>query len=191
MVASAAPDDLRDSIHSAIGPRLAGLTTGLAMTYWIVPTTHNFERGLRVISSFVGEGASIGANLVQRGLAAAWCLTQPKPRVALGKGDLVPPTSRLEPVLSASAADLTERLRRLGLPTEDVPRPGSCLSDVVRSHDTIMGEDSTTVRDYDPDKVNLVRDNYRPTDVVPLLDPGTREWASNPDENILLSLQPR
>jgi len=73
----------------------------------------------------------------------------------------------------------------LGPPSSTVPGVGSCLSSVVKSLDTVFGDDSSTVRGYEESKLSMLGTAHSVVDVLPLLDLDTRTLLESPDEYIL------
>ena len=156
-------------------------------------TTHEpaiIERSLRGVVSFATDGSQLGAMLVERALGAIGSLIAARPRVPLcSSDDLLPHYTPGLDVVCQARSDFTNRLGRVGPPGEGTPVAGSCLSAVVQSADTVMGEDVCTVRGYDSAKLTVLRPGHTVVDVLPLLDADTRRILMDPDGEIMIAAE--
>ena len=92
--------------------------------------------------------------------------------------------------LGTDAAEVEERLhstlRLYGAPSCSLPPVGSCLSDLLKGVDAVVGGDATTVRPYDALRVKLVGSNHSAVDVEDLADDELLQILRDPTRTMLL-----
>ena len=81
---------------------------------------------------------------------------------------------------------LERNIQQQQLPTDRLPEPGQCLSEILKCADTFRGGDALTVRPYDYDELNTLKENITPVDFESLVSGEALEMAMHAEEFILL-----
>jgi len=186
LVASQAPENALS--YSWINSVNLAADIGLEdFTLLTPPGPVSFEHALRSVCSFTSDGASIGRSLVIRGLQAVRSLVSARPRNPLCDNGFSPPRQFMPSVSDIQACSLrfSSRLLHAGVPDEQVPKVGKCLSASLKAEDTIHGEKLTTVRGYDEDKLHVLKAGHTTVDLLDVTDAATCLWFSDPDKFIL------
>ena len=155
----------------------------------IVPGSKLFELGLRcdaalplscgpdfLVQSLSDEAClGIGA-LLTASTRAPLCVDGHPPQLPGGDSDEI-------------AADYRRRVRDCllvqGLPDESVPPPGSCLSAILKTEDTVVGGGRVTVRPYDRSLLNVVQPGHTTVPLESVVDCTTRQMLDSPEDFIL------
>ena len=149
------------------------------------------EQEVRAHSAFDDPSSGVVRDLCRRGFLAIQSLVDARPRC-----DLRPRAQRASQCsLRTNAADIEERLhttlQHYGPPSSSLPPVGSCLSDLLKGVDTVVGGEATTVRPYDSSRVKLVGAGHTAVNVEDLADPELVSVLKDPSRYLLKSETPR
>ena len=138
----------------------------------------------------LAPGGSLPTNvasvLVDDAVRAAFDLSGYRARAPLGSEGYPSPYCRDDALLGRFRARLESQLEVLGLPDDGTLSPTTCLKSVLRFDNTLHTTASVTVRPYDIDLLNVVRDGHVTVPLESLLDGVALQLALEPVRYILL-----
>ena len=94
---------------------------------------------------------------VQRSLNELASARSSAPLCFEGDGPSINSSTTLDSARSATEAELRWRLDFFGRPGEKVPAGADCLTDLLKSPDTLELKQAAAVRDYDAQLINVVK----------------------------------